>query len=105
MRDGPECECEDGWSGINCNVCTKNSACDALMETKDGGVCYTNGEVVNHVFQMCDVTNRAILEMLNGQIPQVTFTCTAESQECDFQCKNRILALFPGSTLTGRSLG
>ena len=24
-RNGPTCECEDGWEGINCNVCKDNS--------------------------------------------------------------------------------
>ena len=88
--EAPACECEEGWTGINCNVCTENKACDSLMETKDGGVCYQMGEVVQNNYQMCDVTNKNILEILNGQLPQVTFTCQVEEEEkdnnCDFQC-------------------
>ena len=87
MRDGPECECDDGWSGINCNLCTKDSACDSLMETGDGGRCYTGGEVIKHNFQMCEVTNKQIRELLGERVPQVTFTCKADTNDCDFQCE------------------
>lgn len=36
---------------------------------------------------MCDVTNRAIRDLLKEQVPQVTFTCKADTKECDFQCE------------------
>ncbi|KAK4129190.1 hypothetical protein N657DRAFT_639762 [Parathielavia appendiculata] len=85
VRQGKSCECDDGWTGINCNVCTSDRACDALTETGDGGVCYTGGEVVKQNYQMCDVTNRAIRDLLGAQVPQVTFTCEKQSGECDFQ--------------------
>ncbi|KAL2271321.1 hypothetical protein VTJ83DRAFT_692 [Remersonia thermophila] len=84
-RRGKSCECDEGWTGINCNVCTSDKACNALTETGDGGVCYTGGEVVKQNYQMCDVTNRAIRELLGAQVPQVTFTCNKASGECDFQ--------------------
>ena len=87
MRNGPSCGCDEGWTGINCNVCSDDRSCDALMDTKEGGVCYTGGEVVYHNYQMCDVTNKAIRSMLGDQVPQVTFTCTAEDSTCDFQCE------------------
>ena len=86
MRSGNSCDCDDGWTGINCNVCTQDNACNALMETGDGGVCYQNGEVVNQNHQMCDVTNEKILSMLDGKIPQATFSCKREDTFCDFQC-------------------
>lgn len=86
-REGESCGCDEGWTGINCNVCTDDRACDALMQTKDGGVCYQRGEVVEENYQMCDVTNKAIRKLLGDQIPQVTFTCNAEDGNCDFQCK------------------
>ncbi|KAK1676565.1 ABC-2 type transporter [Colletotrichum godetiae] len=84
-RTGDNCECDDGWTGINCNVCTENKACDALMETKEGGVCYQNGEVINHNYQICDVTNKKITDLLGEKRPQVTFTCKKEEGNCDFQ--------------------
>lgn len=87
MRSGNSCTCDEGWTGINCNVCTENKACNALMETGEGGVCYQNGEVVNHNYQMCDVTNEKITTLLGKQRPEVTFTCTAEKGVCDFQCQ------------------
>ena len=89
MRTGDYCECEDGWTGINCNVCTKNKACDAMMPDpeKGGGVCYQNGEVVKENYQMCDVTNVKIVEILEGRRPQATFSCNAEYDTCAFQCE------------------
>jgi hypothetical protein len=93
MRDGDYCECSDGWTGINCNVCTKNNACNSLMPEKTGGVCYENGEVVKQNHQMCDVTNVKIVEILEGKRPQVTFTCNAEDNTCDFQCKLRCISV------------
>ncbi|KAL2256567.1 hypothetical protein VTK26DRAFT_1472 [Humicola hyalothermophila] len=85
VRVGKSCQCDEGWTGINCNVCTSDRACDALTETGDGGVCYTGGEVVKQNYQMCDVTNKAIRDLLGEQVPQVTFTCDKASGECDFQ--------------------
>ncbi|KAI1349292.1 hypothetical protein F5Y01DRAFT_289623 [Xylaria sp. FL0043] len=85
IRSGDTCDCDDGWTGINCNVCTDNKACNALMETGENGVCYQNGEVVKNNYQMCGVTNDKILSMLDGKIPQATFTCDKETGFCDFQ--------------------
>ncbi|KAI9682035.1 MAG: hypothetical protein M1817_000089 [Caeruleum heppii] len=79
------CDCEDGWEGINCNVCATDKACNALMPEQTGGVCYKQGLVVNENYQMCDVTNRKILDTLKEKKPQVTFTCNAEREECNFQ--------------------
>lgn len=87
MRQGDHCECDEGWGGINCNVCTTNKACNALMPEGTGGVCYQNGEVVHENYQMCDVTNRKILDILDGRRPQVTFTCDAEDATCGFECE------------------
>lgn len=89
MRSGSTCECDEGWTGINCNVCTDNKACNALMDKGEGGVCYQNGEVVNHNYQICDVTNQKITSLLGKQRPEVTFTCKREDQTCDFQCQFR----------------
>jgi len=87
MRQDKYCECEEGWTGINCNVCTSNKACNAMMPEGEGGVCYQNGEVVKENYQMCDVTNVKIVDILEGKRPQVTFTCDAEDDTCAFQCK------------------
>jgi hypothetical protein len=93
MRDGDYCKCDEGWTGINCNVCTENMACNKLMPEGKGGVCYQNGEVVKENYQMCDVTNVKIVEILEGRRPQVTFTCDAKRETCDFQCEYRLRAL------------
>ncbi|KAK2623855.1 hypothetical protein QTJ16_007036 [Diplocarpon rosae] len=85
MRSDDYCECKEGWTGINCNVCTNNKACNALMPTNEGGVCYQNGEVVHENYQQCDVTNKKIVQILEGRRPQVTFTCNANASTCDFQ--------------------
>ncbi|KAI1432745.1 hypothetical protein GGR50DRAFT_560707 [Xylaria sp. CBS 124048] len=85
IRSGDTCECDEGWTGINCNICTEDKACDALMDTGADGVCYQNGEVVKNNYQMCGVTNEKILSMLEGKIPEATFTCDKQSGFCDFQ--------------------
>jgi ABC-type multidrug transport system ATPase subunit/ABC-type multidrug transport system permease subunit len=85
MRKDKYCDCEEGWTGINCNVCETNNACNALMPENKGGVCYQNGEVVHENYQMCDVSNRKILDMLEGKLPQVTFSCNKDDETCNFQ--------------------
>lgn len=89
-REGDHCECEEGWEGINCNVCKTNQACNALMPEGEGGVCF-DGIAVKENYQMCDITNRKILDQLKDQIPQATFSCNAETEKCNFQCKSWLL--------------
>ncbi|KAJ5646407.1 ABC transporter G family member [Penicillium lividum] len=84
-RTGATCDCKDGWGGVNCNVCLKDSACDSMMPEGQDGVCYKSGATVKQNFQMCDVTNRKILDQLGKQKPQVTFSCKAEDHTCNFQ--------------------
>ncbi len=84
-RDGGECVCEEGWEGINCNVCKSDNACNALMPEDEGGVCYKDGVVVKENHQMCDITNRKILDQLKERTPQATFSCNAEDDTCNFQ--------------------
>ncbi|KAB2572282.1 Epidermal growth factor-like type 3 [Lasiodiplodia theobromae] len=84
-RQGAQCDCKEGWAGINCNVCTTNQACNALMPEGIDGVCYREGLVVKENYQMCDITNRKILDQLKDQKPQATFSCNAETEECNFQ--------------------
>lgn len=87
MRGRDNCQCDEGWTGVHCNVCTEDKACNALLGTESGGVCYQNGEVVNYNHQICDVTNKKIVKLLNGQKAEVTFTCKEEQSTCDFQCR------------------
>lgn len=84
-RKGKECDCRPGWEGINCNVCAQDRACDALMPDREGGVCYKDSLVVKENYQMCDITNRNILDQLGDKLPQATFSCNAERKECGFQ--------------------
>ncbi|KAI6970506.1 hypothetical protein KC332_g13226 [Hortaea werneckii] len=86
-RQGKECECNEGWEGINCNVCKTNEACRPFMPPgqEDEAVCYREGLVVNENFQMCEITNKKILDQLKTQKPQATFSCNAERHECNFQ--------------------
>ena len=88
--DQRTCDCEEGWEGINCNVCTSNKACGAMMPPgqEDGAVCFREGLVVHENYQMCDVTNRKIRDQLKEQKPQVTFSCKADPEDatCNFQC-------------------
>jgi ABC-type multidrug transport system ATPase subunit len=87
LRDGNKpCECEKGWEGINCNVCKTDDACAPLMPgDHSGGVCFREGVVVKENYQICDITNRKIIDQLKDQKPQATFDCNAERAECSFQ--------------------
>ncbi|KZP09735.1 hypothetical protein FIBSPDRAFT_911906 [Athelia psychrophila] len=94
-EDGKSCECKDGWTGINCNVCESDNSCvgfplaGGILDNDDVDVgnmtCYKGGETVFNNHQMCDVTNRKILDMLPGRPPQVTFSCDTSDKTCDFQ--------------------
>ncbi|KAL2353006.1 hypothetical protein BJ546DRAFT_986086 [Cryomyces antarcticus] len=84
-RQEQYCSCREGWEGINCNVCKSNDACNALMPEGKDGICYREGLVVNENYQMCDITNRKILDQLKDQKPQATFSCNAKKEECNFQ--------------------
>jgi hypothetical protein len=86
MRQDQYCQCDEGWTGINCNVCETDQACNALMPEGEGGVCYQRGDVVKDNYQMCDVTNVKIVEILDGKKPQVTFNCHKDDATCAFQC-------------------
>ncbi|CAG8671805.1 12165_t:CDS:10, partial [Racocetra persica] len=96
LADGPNrkareadqfCKCSEGWGGINCNVCNADRACDSMVATGMNGTCYKGGLIVHENFQMCNVKNRKILDMLPDQPPQVTFSCNSTTANCDFQCK------------------
>ena len=84
-REGDQCDCDDGWEGINCNVCKTDEACDALMPEDKEGVCYKEAIVVKENHQMCDVTNRKIIDQLKEKKPQITFSCNAVEDTCNFQ--------------------
>ncbi|KAI9706648.1 MAG: hypothetical protein M1836_003657 [Candelina mexicana] len=84
-REGETCDCKEGWGGINCNVCETDRACDAMMPEGEGGVCYKQGAVIKENYQMCDITNRKILDQLKERKPQATFSCNAAREECTFQ--------------------
>ncbi|KAI5990869.1 hypothetical protein F5J12DRAFT_862567 [Pisolithus orientalis] len=96
LRGDEPCECKDGWGGINCNVCKTDAACAGFplsggirAEVDDGTAvnmtCYKGGETVFNNHQMCDITNRKILDMLPGRPPQVTFSCDNATSTCSFQ--------------------
>ncbi|KIA75735.1 ABC transporter [Aspergillus ustus] len=84
-RKDKYCSCKEGWEGINCNVCQTDDACSAMIPGGEDGVCYKQGVTVKENFQMCDVTNRKILDQLKERKPQVTFACKAEDKSCNFQ--------------------
>ncbi|KAF9555143.1 hypothetical protein CPC08DRAFT_744300 [Agrocybe pediades] len=92
--DNEKCQCKDGWGGINCNVCQTDDACIGFplaggvinsKETVANMTCYKGGDTVFNNHQMCDVTNRKILDMLPGRPPQVTFSCDKQKKSCAFQ--------------------
>lgn len=95
QRGEGECECEEGWEGINCNVCKSNDACNALMPEGEGGICYKDFRVVKENHQICNITNRKIVDQLKESIPQITFSCNAEDETCNFQCRYPVFSWYP----------
>ncbi|KAJ7767192.1 hypothetical protein B0H16DRAFT_352671 [Mycena metata] len=97
LREGNSCECKEGWVGINCNVCQMNQACAGFPLARSPVVntdelnpddmrCYTGGETVFSNHQMCNVTNRKIIDVVGAHHPvQVTFSCDASTETCAFQ--------------------
>ncbi|KAG6374438.1 hypothetical protein JVT61DRAFT_4477 [Boletus reticuloceps] len=80
----------------NTPVCKTDAACvgfplpgaihDGLEDGKVANMtCYKGGETVFNNHQMCDITNRKILDMLPDRPPQVTFSCDNASSTCSFQ--------------------
>ena len=56
-----------------------------MMPNGEDGVCYREGLVVNENYQMCDITNRKIMDQLKDKKAQATFSCNADRHECNFQ--------------------
>ena len=66
MQDGPDMKCVDArkeWWGL-----------------------LRRWVLVKENHQMCDVTNRKILDQLKERKPQVTFSCNRGEDNCNFQC-------------------
>ncbi|TPX43569.1 hypothetical protein SeMB42_g01127 [Synchytrium endobioticum] len=84
-RTGDQCQCSDGWDGINCNVCTRDEACNPLVIGNENGTCYKGTNVVKKNFLQCDVTNKGIVDLLKEKQPQVTVSCNRTASECDFE--------------------
>lgn len=55
------------------------------MPLGTGGVCYKQGIVVHENYQVCNVTNKAILDQIDPRTAQVTFACNADAATCNFQ--------------------
>ncbi|KAJ1550764.1 hypothetical protein HK405_015950, partial [Cladochytrium tenue] len=54
--DTDYCECDAGWMGNNCNVCTADRVCDSLIIGGQNATCHTGTLVVNQNFMQCQVT-------------------------------------------------
>ncbi|THH33239.1 hypothetical protein EUX98_g1004 [Antrodiella citrinella] len=92
-EDGTQCECTEGWGGVNCNVCKTDLACDGFpiygepdsSDETTNMTCYKQGVPVFQNHQACDVTNRKIVDQLDGRKPEVTFSCDSVHDTCQFQ--------------------
>lgn len=62
--------------------------------------CYKGGLAVDRNFQMCDVTNRKIIDTIpNNKPPQVTFSCSASGPHSNSSLANGRYGLLNGDTL------
>ncbi|OBZ84945.1 putative ATP-dependent permease [Choanephora cucurbitarum] len=84
-ENGTTCDCPEEKLMDVMIVCTSDSVCNSLVPTGSNGTCYRGGLTVFENHQMCNVTNRKILDQLKDQIPQVTFSCNKNQATCDFQ--------------------
>ncbi|KAJ6557705.1 hypothetical protein B0H19DRAFT_1028281 [Mycena capillaripes] len=92
-ENGTSCECKDGWGGINCNVCKTDAVCagfplpggEKVHPNPEGMSCYKGGDVVFSMHQVCNVTNRLIVQEAEGRPVQATFNCNAPNATCAFQ--------------------
>lgn len=83
------CKCDDGWAGLNCNVCTKDEVCNPLVEAGVNGTCYTGPVVVKRHFKSCTASVPLLEEMFPEKQPAITFGCNIHKQNnntCSFQC-------------------
>lgn len=83
------CKCDDGWSGMNCNVCESDAVC-APMRLGDETLgedarCYRGGATVRQGYYQCDVLNRKMVELLPGRPPRVTYSCDESQHTCELQ--------------------
>src|SRR5271168_111307 len=49
--DQQQCQCTEGWTGINCNLCQTDDACGPLMPKEMNGTCYKGGLTVKENYQ------------------------------------------------------
>lgn len=81
-----ECKCTNDYKGINCNICTKDSSCTPIYnDENDPGVCFSSVVPIIRNNLECQVTNKAILDQINGKIPEITYSCDSKTGKCDFQ--------------------
>jgi ATP-binding cassette, subfamily G (WHITE), member 2 len=68
-----------------------------MMPGEMNGTCYKGGLTVKENYQMCQVINRKIIDQLDPQVPEVTFSCHRKDSTCAFQCIVSILFWVNGS--------
>ena len=73
-----KCQCEDGWFGVNCNVCTLDVSCMTLLPRASDPVCLSSGVVSpQNLFKSCDVELPDFYRKLLGKDrrPSITMEC------------------------------
>ena len=89
--DNQKCNCDEGWMGVNCNglprinpVCTIDLACSE-GQSNDNGTCNNSIIPVKQNYLECEVTNKAVVDLLKGRTPKTTLSCEKENSECHFE--------------------
>ncbi|KAJ3188914.1 ATP-binding cassette sub- G member 2 [Gaertneriomyces sp. JEL0708] len=68
---------------LNSGQCSDvNGRCDKCPDGFGGDDC---GIPLKRNYLQCQVTNKAIMDQLQGKIPEITYSCDAQDKTCNFQ--------------------
>ncbi|KAI9311577.1 hypothetical protein BX666DRAFT_1996467 [Dichotomocladium elegans] len=77
-RQGDQCACDDGWGGVNCNVCQNDQSCVSTKGTN--ATCIKSAIGLKSMHAWCDTTNIPWIDNTH-----VSLQCDWETHECIFQ--------------------
>ncbi|KAI3653144.1 hypothetical protein MP228_002569 [Amoeboaphelidium protococcarum] len=84
---GKQCQCNDGWSGVNCQVCQNDNVCTKFLDPEgiagQNATCYKGAIPVHSNYQQCQIVNVALKNMLDGKHAYASFNCDVQPKAPD----------------------